>query len=124
MLGTVTAEEPVVSRDDADRSRYRRYISSPEWRRSPARLAELEASGRRCRLCDAGGESVRLEVHHRTYARLFCELPSDLTTLCSPCHREVTSILRGRRYEAREPKVADVHRPLPFPSALHDPTRS
>lgn len=104
-------------------ARYRTYIASQRWRRHPARLAELEAAGRRCRLCNAGGEEARLEVHHRTYERLFCEQAADLTTLCCNCHRDVTHIQRARRYATREIFSADFRRPLDTPSPLFDPTR-
>jgi 5-methylcytosine-specific restriction endonuclease McrA len=98
---------------------YRRYIESQAWRASDARLSELRASEYRCRLCD---ENTGLEVHHRTYRRFGCELASDLTTLCAPCHRGVTEMLRRRKYEILVPRSADV------PSAmcsgeLVDPTR-
>jgi hypothetical protein len=48
---------------------YHNYIRSRDWRRNSARLAELEASGHRCRICNRGrDEGVVIEVHHRTYA--------------------------------------------------------
>src|SRR5437867_1534862 len=59
---------------------YERYISSAAWQTSPARLAELRASGHRCRLCFASDQEARLEVHHRTYRRFGCERADDLTT--------------------------------------------
>lgn len=81
-----------VSREE-HRRRYREYISSDAWKRSPARLAELQDSGHRCRLCNTGAQ---LEVHHRTYERLGREIAGDLTTLCAPCHRGVTTMLKER----------------------------
>jgi 5-methylcytosine-specific restriction endonuclease McrA len=88
---------------------YQTYIQSSAWRANSARLAEWEASGNRCGLCNAPNDSDNhLEVHHRTYARLGCELQSDLTALCADCHRGVTSMLRARRYEATTPLRADV----------------
>lgn len=80
---------------------YQTYISSPAWRTSAARRAELAASGHRCRICNAGRGTARLEVHHRTYERLGRERVSDLTTLCSDCHRNATEHLRRRRYAGR-----------------------
>lgn len=67
---------------------YRDYIASAGWRRHPSRLAEIEASGHRCRICERVG---------------------DLTCLCSDCHRAVTAELRRRRY-ARQSlwSIADV----------------
>lgn len=81
---------------------YVTYISSPAWRASPARLGELRASGFRCRVCNAGRDETRLEVHHRTYVRLGREVVGDLTTLCSECHEDVTDFLRRRRYAGRQ----------------------
>ena len=79
---------------------YDRYIRSWRWQTSSARLAELRASGYRCRACDRGPPEVRLEVHHRTYKRLGRERVRDLTTFCSDCHGAITNELRGRRYLA------------------------
>ncbi len=80
---------------------YESYITTLAWRANPARLAELEASGHRCRVCYAGRDEAPLEVHHRTYQRLGCEDAGDLTTLCSDCHHLVTDFLRRRRYAGR-----------------------
>lgn len=98
---------------------YHRYIRSSAWRASPARLAELAASGSRCRLCNSPDNT---EVHHRTYARLGCELQSDLTTLCADCHRGVTSMLRERRFAATVPINTDVVL-IGLRQRLLDPTR-
>jgi formate-dependent nitrite reductase cytochrome c552 subunit len=64
-------------------------------------LAELAASGFRCRICNAGRDAAQLEVHHRTYEWLGCEEVGDLTTLCSQCHHTATDDLRRRRYAGR-----------------------
>ena len=80
---------------------YAAFIRSDAWRFSPARSAELLASGGRCRICGEGEPATRLHVHHRTYVRLGCELPGDLTTLCEPCHDGVTAMLRGRTISSR-----------------------
>ncbi|MDX3965512.1 MAG: HNH endonuclease signature motif containing protein [Bradyrhizobium sp.] len=90
---------------------YQKHIASSKWRRGSARLAELEAAGHRCRLCqtEATPDSP-LEVHHRTYENFGNERSEDLTALCRECHREVTNFLRARRYAAVEPKRADVLR--------------
>lgn len=103
--------------------KYKPYISSPRWRNNPARLAELKASGFRCRLCYASEDEAELQVHHRTYERLGCELAGDLLTLCKDCHFIVTDMLRRRRYAVRKPKVADVIPSIEEPKSLFDPTR-
>jgi hypothetical protein len=103
---------------------YAKYISSEAWRRCPARLAELEAAGHRCRICFQEGTSHSpLEVHHATYRRLGQEEVGDLLALCGPCHREVTTFLRRRRYHRRPPLRADVLRMRDTRCALVDPTR-
>ena len=102
---------------------YEAYINSTRWRNSPARLAELKASGFRCRLCYASDTDVELQVHHRTYERLGRELVGDLLTLCKDCHLVVTDTLRRRRYAVRKPKVADVIPSIEDAGSLFDPTR-
>ncbi len=102
---------------------YADYIRSALWRNNPARLAELAASGGRCRTCNRGAAEVELQVHHRTYARLGAELVGDLTTLCVECHRVITDLLRRRSYGLRSPKFSDVVRAIASAGPLKDPTR-
>ena len=102
---------------------YQAYINSNRWRNNLARIAELNAAGFRCRLCNGLGNESRLEVHHRTYERLGCERPADLTTLCQPCHHGVTDMLRRRRYASRRPRTADVIPAIENASPLFDPSR-
>ena len=87
-----------AARDDHEgREAYQAYIGSRDWLQSAARLAELQASGGRCRLCNRAPPAVRLEAHHRTYRNFGRELVGDLTTLCSSCHDATTEMLRARR---------------------------
>ena len=102
---------------------YQAYITSSRWRNSPARQAELEAAGYRCRVCYRPDSEVELQVHHRTYERLGCELPGDLLSVCAECHGEITSFLRRRRYREYTPRIFDVVPAIESVSALHDPTR-
>ncbi len=101
---------------------YHEYIMSRHWREHPARLAELAASGFRCRLCNHDGSESPLEVHHRTYANLFNEQVGDLTTLCRRCHRVVTDHQRRLRYADVRPKIVDVKLALETTAPLFDPT--
>jgi len=101
---------------------YNRYIASHRWRQNSARLAELEASGFRCRVCNDDGAGSALEVHHRTYANLFNEQVGDLTTLCRICHRVVTDHLRRIRFGQRQSVHANIRIALDNPSPLFDPT--
>jgi hypothetical protein len=100
-----------------DSEHYGRYISSAAWQTSPARLAELNAAGHRCRLCFASDQEAQLEVHHRTYRNFGCELPDDLTTLCHNCHLDVTCMERARKY-ARSPLMPTDRMPVPPPPPL------
>jgi 5-methylcytosine-specific restriction endonuclease McrA len=101
---------------------YQEYIASHRWRQNPARLAELKASGFRCRICNDDGADNALEVHHRTYANLFNEQVGDLTTLCRACHRVVTDHLRRVRFGQRRPAHANIRTALDNQSPLFDPT--
>ena len=70
------AHPPLPYRDE-----YQAYLRTPEWReRAEAAKARF---GYRCALCNS---STALEAHHRTYERIFDELPEDLTALSSDCH--------------------------------------
>ena len=91
---------------------YESYIRSDAWRFAPARLAELLASGGRCRICNAGSTAATLTVHHRCYDRLGCELADDLTTVCGECHDGVTDMLRRRSNASRAlPEPLDLPKP-------------
>jgi hypothetical protein len=61
---------------------YGAYLESDAWRQKRAYL--LRRTGHRCQVCN---RATRLEVHHRTYARLGHEDPRDLTVLCHDCHQ-------------------------------------
>ncbi|SIO66857.1 hypothetical protein SAMN05443247_11491 [Bradyrhizobium erythrophlei] len=101
---------------------YVKYISSTAWRDNPARLRELEAARFACRLCpNSAAEGYSIEVHHRTYERLGCEVDGDLTALCGPCHQGVTSMLRTRSYAASAP-IELVESPNVRSEPLFDPT--
>src|SRR5260221_2534802 len=89
---------------------YGSYIRSRRWLASPARLCELKLAGHRCRICNRSRRHARLEVHHRTYVRLGRERVADLTTLCEPCHIEVTEFLTLRRRRAPKAIARDIPR--------------
>jgi 5-methylcytosine-specific restriction endonuclease McrA len=63
---------------------YRRYLQSDHW--LAVRRRALEYAEHRCQVCYSPD---RLQVHHRTYARLGQERPADMTVLCEDCHRNV-----------------------------------
>ena len=101
---------------------YVKYISSTSWRDNPARLRELEAARFQCRLCpNSAANGHPIEVHHRTDERFGCEVDGDLTALCGPCHKGVTSMLRARSYAASAP-IELVESPNVRSEPLFDPT--
>jgi hypothetical protein len=87
--GVTVGSDPVAAMREmlaihADRLRtmpYADYLRTNEWSRR--RQMALTAADARCQLCNS---TDRLHVHHRTYERRGCELPSDLTVLCQSCH--------------------------------------
>ena len=63
---------------------YQEYLETPHWREM--REHALWHDDYKCRFC---GTAMVLEVHHRNYANLGEEKPSDLIVLCV-YHHEVT----------------------------------
>lgn len=64
---------------------YQEQLKRPEWQR--LRLKTMERDDWKCRKC--GDDKTTLHVHHLRYApnKLAWEYePSDLVTLCEPCH--------------------------------------
>ena len=69
-------------RDDSSLSLgYREYLESVEWKEK--RDKAVKAAGGRCQVCNS---RIRLDVHHRTYRRIFKEEIGDLVVLCRRCH--------------------------------------
>lgn len=58
------------------------YIQSTKWKELRRQI--LFRDSYECQCCRTTG--VPLDVHHITYERLTNELPSDLISLCRPCH--------------------------------------
>jgi hypothetical protein len=79
---------------------YPLYLQSPAWREK--RQQVLERDSFTCQTC--GARNVPLQVHHKTYDRVFNESLYDLISLCEPCHqqadrwRKMSNSSRGRRY--------------------------
>jgi hypothetical protein len=61
---------------------YGEYLLTEYWQSK--RNAAIERARFCCQLCCS---EYGLHVHHRTYARLGCELDGDLTVLCAKCHQ-------------------------------------
>lgn len=82
-----------------DRSRYQAYLQSPEW--AAKRDAALLRFDGRCAVCNSAD---RLEVHHRTYERIYEEQVGDLIALCGDCHAKFHG-QPSRDAERRLPKM-------------------
>jgi 5-methylcytosine-specific restriction endonuclease McrA len=82
---------------------YQKYISSAAWYAKREERRAIDKN--RCRTC---GISDALEVHHVTYDNFGDEPMSDLITLCKQCHEAVTSVIRARRYSAKDYEVRPI----------------
>jgi hypothetical protein len=98
-----------------DEEKYQAYIRSAKWRRRAERIKKRDHY--QCRTCL---ENSQLEVHHRTYERLYHEHDDDLITLCSWCHEAITSSIRERRYAKRELDPVGVTRSTPIPERKNE----
>lgn len=80
---------------------YTTYLKSEVWKTKRKRV--LERDEYTCQKC---GEKDRrkLQVHHKSYTRLFKESTSDLVTLCKRCHKrwhERDKIKKQKRRQKR-----------------------
>lgn len=64
------------------RKEYNAYLKSPAWKEFKRGI--IKDRGDACENC--GAKPKQLDLHHKTYARLFKELPCDVMLLCRPCH--------------------------------------
>lgn len=71
------------------------------------RARALTYAEHRCQVCNG---SKKVQVHHRTYDRIGCELPSDLTVLCDKCHGLFHAA--GKQKRARK-KAKRAAKPIP-----------
>lgn len=84
-----------------DRAEYKAYLGSKRW--AGKRKRRLRRDNKTCQTC---GETMGLEVHHRTYERVGRERLSDLVTLCSWCHDAISGSIRRRGIDQHWPKGA------------------
>lgn len=64
---------------------YYEYLRSPEWKRK--RRLRIEMDNFTCQTCGIKFPDSRIQVHHKTYDRIFNEDMNDLETICKPCHQ-------------------------------------
>jgi hypothetical protein len=86
------------------RSEYREYIASPEWQARRKEFLYFYPACNRCglpRWLAIIAYDQDLHVHHRSYARIGCELESDLEPLCRRCH-EIETFGKSTLHEVRK----------------------
>jgi hypothetical protein len=105
--------------DTRDYDEYRAYLQSKEWKEK--RRAAIERAGGRCQTCN---KSNRLEVHHRTYERIFNEDPGDLTVLCCECHAVITTKIQGKSwkhtFKTKKKKIKQIQKKLSREDMLNE----
>ncbi len=79
--------------------KYKRYLQSHEWAQIKNDLFDIR--GRNCERC---GSSYGLQIHHKTYERLYNEEPKDLEILCAGCHSKEHNIKTKRKNSVKIPK--------------------
>lgn len=78
---------------------YKEYLLSNEWHK--LRIKKFKQVGYSCQICDA---NKNLQIHHRTYKRIFKEELNDLTVLCEDCHQ-----LYNHRHNVEEYIEQQIH---------------
>jgi len=68
---------------------YQKYLLTSHWKDF---AFSIKAQRRQCERCGCNREQSleryrqNLHIHHKTYERVGCELPSDVEVLCFACH--------------------------------------
>lgn len=72
---------------------YSKYLKSQHWKKLKIETKRrLKREGKlNCYTCKY---DKRLHLHHRTYKRLYQELPEDLVCLCKRCHFRLHRLVR------------------------------
>ena len=75
---------------------YKQYLKTDKWqelKRNVFKRSLRNAAGYNpfgvCENCGYSPYKPCLQVHHKTYERLFCEELEDLILLCPRCHKEI-----------------------------------
>jgi hypothetical protein len=69
------------------KEKYHLYLETDSWKEK--RATKLNEAGYKCQLCNS---ESGLQVHHRTYERVFNEDLADLIVLCRGCHKKFHNI--------------------------------
>jgi len=86
--------------------KYEAYINSAEWKELKIDL--LQERGCKCERCGAKRTPTRLQVHHKTYERLYNELATDLVLLCGKCHMDAHGLIKPKPKKQPKTKVKKV----------------
>lgn len=92
------------------KSQYRAYIQSEAWRQKrrdffASNLWRTYPAGKRAGkfVCYACGSDERLDIHHRSYARLGNErISNDLICVCRSCHNRIHQLERQEGVQLRQ----------------------
>lgn len=66
---------------------YPEYLNSQHWYET--RREALKKANHKCEVCGCSGS---LDIHHLSYKRMWCELPTDLIALCRDCHHKIHGV--------------------------------
>lgn len=65
--------------------KYSTHLQSARWKAFKARI--IAKRGCMCERCGISGHSLRLDLHHISYANVGRENDEDVKLLCHPCHQ-------------------------------------
>ena len=71
---------------------YRKYLSSKVWKDKRKRI--FKERGSKCNRCET---SANLQLHHKTYKRIYKEKDSDLEILCGTCHQKEHNVFYEKK---------------------------
>ena len=80
---------------------YKSYLLSNEWKKK--RDKKIKLANSKCENC---GSTKNLQVHHKTYERIFNEKMKDLLVLCYICHMDKHNLLAEEIIEQEVNKMA------------------
>ncbi len=73
-----------LAKKKSKKSEYVRYIGSKKWK--DLKKSIIEKRGNACERCNA--KPKQIDLHHKTYIRLFNEEENDVMLLCRGCHEK------------------------------------
>jgi hypothetical protein len=95
------------------KQKYLDYLKSEEWYNLKIDL--LQNRGCKCEKCGTKKSPTMLQVHHKTYIRLYDELASDLILLCGVCHMKEHEIFKEKIKPKRNKNICVFKKTTPIP---------